>query len=331
MAAIGIRDGMAWDGARRDWDDAGPRPLAWTAWYPAMAGTGAPVSAEGQFFESGAVSRDADHEAGGALPVVLLSHGTGGSPQSLGWLARFLAGHGHVVIGAHHHGNTAREPYRPEGFLAWWERAPDLSALLTELAAHGPFAGRLDLDRVSAVGFSLGCYAVLSLGGARGAMTRYDAWARAAGITAAGPREMPDAAAHLPRLLDQSRSFQASWSRQGDDVADRRIRSIVAIAAPPPLRAFSPESLAGIGVPTLLVTGDADAEAPSAFGANWLRAENPGFSHVSMGAEVGHYTFLERANEPVPEEMAFLFADPPALDRRVMHQACAEVVLSALA
>lgn len=331
MSFVGVRDGMAWDAARLAWDGAGPRPLAWTAWYPAVADTGEPVLPETQMFDPGPVSRNADLVDGGPLPVVLLSHGTGGSPQSLGWLARSLATRGFCVIGAHHHGNTAAEPYRPEGFLGWWERAPDLSALLTELAAEGPFAGRLDLGRVSAVGFSLGCYAALALAGARGDMANYDAWARAAGVTATGPREMPDAAAHLPRLLAQSRSFQQSWARQGDDCTDARIRAVVAIAPPPPVRAFSPESLAAIAAPTLLVTGGADGEAPSQMGADWLASANPGFARRDMGAAVGHYTFLSGPAGEAPDELAWLFADPPGLDRKIIHRDTAEAVAATLA
>lgn len=53
------------------------------------------------------------------FPVVLLSHGTGGTAASLGWLAHGLAAAGYVVLGVDHHGNTASEPYRAEGFLSW--------------------------------------------------------------------------------------------------------------------------------------------------------------------------------------------------------------------
>jgi predicted dienelactone hydrolase len=60
-------------------------------------------------------------------PLILLSHGTGGSADSLDWLGAALAAAGYVVIGVNHPGNNALEPLTREGFMLWWERALDLS------------------------------------------------------------------------------------------------------------------------------------------------------------------------------------------------------------
>lgn len=169
---VGYRQGFAEDRSRQHRKGDAARPLTWSTWYPCSAS--APAARPlGQFFDLGDVRANADLADGRMFPAILMSHGTGGSPESMGWLARRLAEAGYIVIGAHHHGNTAIEPYRPEGFLCWWERAADLSALLTTLAAEGPFAQRLDFDNVSAVGFSLGAYTVVALAGVVTSMERY--------------------------------------------------------------------------------------------------------------------------------------------------------------
>lgn len=328
---IGYRTGMAWDKTRTDWDGLGPRPLAWSAWYPASPGTGTPIERETQFFETGDVLHDAVLAEAQQFPVVLLSHGTGGTPESLGWLARRLVGTGKIVIGAHHHGNTGSQPYRPEGFVCWWERAPDLSAILSHLADEGPFAGRLMTDSVSVIGFSLGCHTVLTMAGARSDMSLFSAWLDAEKLEMIGPREMPDAARHIPRLLDQSPAFQAAWSRQGAHLADNRVSQIIAIAPPPPVRAFDPGSVSAIATQALLITGEADKEAPTAYGADWLRRLNPSFAHVSMGAEVGHYSFLDAAIGPVPPEVSFLFADDDQVNRLSLHEKTGMAIDMALA
>ncbi|MEM7643826.1 MAG: hypothetical protein AAF366_15030, partial [Pseudomonadota bacterium] len=126
-------------------------------------------------FDPGDVTLDAPLAPGGPFPVTLLSHGTGGTAESLGWLARALSKAGHVVPGANQHGNTGLEPYRPEGFLCWWERAPDLSILLTRLGESDVFVGHLDMGRVSAVGFSLGGYTALALVGERTSFAAFEA------------------------------------------------------------------------------------------------------------------------------------------------------------
>jgi len=124
----------AWeDTTRRHWSQPGARPLSTVIWYPADDSAqeadellGAPES----LFLLRGVAHDAPLRASPqAFPVVLLSHGTGGSALQLGWLGRALAARGYVVAAVNHHGNTSREPYLPHGFLLWWERAKDLTAV----------------------------------------------------------------------------------------------------------------------------------------------------------------------------------------------------------
>lgn len=322
MLHVGYCTGIYQDPHRLAWDGKSRRPLAWSAWYPTTGrGSG---DVPDQIFELGTLAVDAE-PGEGPHPVVLMSHGTGGSPESLGWLARVLAQAGYLVIGAHHHGNTGREPYLPEGFLCWWERGADLSELLTHLSASGPFAGRLDLTRVHALGFSLGAYTVLSLAGARTSIERYKAWAGQSRF-ATGPREFPDAA----QQVTPTEAFKLSWARRGDDFTDGRIRSCLAIAPPPPVRAFDPETLNAITQSVVLITGEADTEAPSAECAAWLAKTNPAFQWKSAGAHVGHYTFLGLPMGKVPEDAAFLFNDHPGVDRRKVHQATAQLVLDAI-
>jgi predicted dienelactone hydrolase len=257
-----------------------------------------------------------------------MSHGTGGSAEGLGWLASRLAQAGHIVIGAHHHGNTGREIYRPEGFLCWWERAADLSALLTALAERGPFAGRLDIDRVYAVGFSLGAYTVLALAGAVTSMNRYLEWASDFPSFQGGPREMPDAASHIPELMRTSEPFRASWARQTNSFLDRRVKAAVAIAPPPPVRGFDPATVEAIDTPVLLITGEADAEAPTNECAVWLMQTNSQFRRWSAGTKVGHYTFLGFPSGPVSAEEVFLFQDNEGVSRADVHEQIAQNLLS---
>jgi predicted dienelactone hydrolase len=277
-------------------------------------------SPSGQFFDLGDVQFNARLVEGRKLPVVLLSHGTGGSPEGMGWLARALAQSGHLVIGAHHHGNTASERYRPEGFLCWWERAADLSALLTILSEQGPFAGRLNLGRVSAIGFSLGAYAVLALTGATTSMERYLIWASQFPAFQRGPREMPDAADHIPMLTQTSAPFRFSWARQSNSFLDERIRAVIAIAPPPSVRGFDPATVAAIRTPVTLITGGADTEAPSQECADWLRHTNPSLRGISVGSMAGHYTFLGLPGPAATPDDALLFHDNRGVSRAEVHR-----------
>ncbi|WP_062015672.1 chlorophyllase [Aureimonas sp. AU4] len=116
--------------------------------------------------------------SGDRLPVVLLSHGHGPSlyvPSKDGYgpLVNFLAERGFVVIQpSHANSKVAGLPSAaPDGPMFMRERADELKRILDGLdaieAAVPTLAGRLDRDRIAAVGHSLGGQTVSLLLGAR--------------------------------------------------------------------------------------------------------------------------------------------------------------------
>ncbi|WP_299962313.1 hypothetical protein [uncultured Roseobacter sp.] len=329
MAICGYRTGVIWDASRSNWQNNADRPIAWSAWYPAEDVEKA-ERPPGQFFELGNAIWEATLPPKEKFPVILLSHGTGGTAESLGWLARALASEGYVVLGANHHGNTGLEPYLPEGFLCWWERAPDLSVLLSEIGSKGFFADRLDFDQVAAVGFSLGGYTVLALSGAQTSLHEFDVWCRASEITECGPKEFPNAAASIPTLIKTSDAFRVSWARHGNDYSDVRIKSVVAIAPAPPIRSFVPASIAELQLPVVILTGGADDEGPSEHCADWLVSQNDRFHLHCLGGHVGHYTFLDFPSDKSLIGKADIFSDHEGVDRRKVHEQAAEIVIQSL-
>lgn len=331
---IGYRQGHAYDASRRNWSNDGPRPIRWHAWYtasPDAVERPLAVPSTEPLFLMGTVARDAPiNEKWRQYPVVLLSHGTGGTATSLGWIARALAAAGYVVIGVDHHGNTASEPYRPEGFLCWWERPRDLSVALDSLANEGFFAGRLDTSRVACVGFSLGGYTAVSILGAITDMDRFNQWA---GTSDSGrvPREFPGLGGHIEPLLRDSAVFRTSWERQSASCADPRVRVVVALAPAPPVRAFTPNSLAEIAVPVTVLAGEADREAPIEPCAMWLAERLPRCKLHSLGAHVGHYTLLCAGTEAGRKLEPELCIDLPGVDRQEVHKSAVQLALQALA
>jgi dienelactone hydrolase len=105
---------------------------------------------------------------GADLPIILLSHGHGGtnflsSLEGYGPLANFWAAHGFAVFQPTHLDSTAlglRDENLPDAPLFWRDRATDMKFILEHLddieAAVPGLAGRLDHDRIGAAGHSLG-------------------------------------------------------------------------------------------------------------------------------------------------------------------------------
>ena len=104
--------------------------------------------------------------------------------------------------------------------MCWWERARDLTTILDWASDDGPFAGRLDLANVFAGGFSLGGYTVLALAGAMSDLALFQVWRDSKGEAGGGPREFPDLADHVPRLLKESEPFRQSMARHGNSYHD---------------------------------------------------------------------------------------------------------------
>ena len=116
--------------------------------------------------------------SGRDLPIILLSHGAGpslyiSSKDGYGPLVNFYAEHGFVVIQPTHASSRAGglPADAPGGPFHWRSRVQDMKRILDgldEIEALVPaLAGRLDHDRIAAVGHSLGGKTVGMLLGAR--------------------------------------------------------------------------------------------------------------------------------------------------------------------
>jgi predicted dienelactone hydrolase len=116
--------------------------------------------------------------AGNALPIILLSHGHGPSlylpsKEGYGPLANFYAEHGFVVIQPTHANSKVAGlgPDVPGAPLFWRTRVEEMRLIIDQLDTIERLvpliAGRLDRNRIAAVGHSLGGQTVGMLLGAR--------------------------------------------------------------------------------------------------------------------------------------------------------------------
>ena len=299
----GYVEGVLADDSRMDWFGTHSRPIKWSCWYPVSIDTLTSEhsfggSADHPLFTGGLVSMGAVvSDAQKEWPLVLLSHGTGGTANGLAWLATRLAQSGYICVGVDHHGNTGSEIYLPEGFLCWWERAIDLSFIIDHVNQISPIESRVNLNDISVVGFSLGGYTALSLVGAITSMKQFENWLATDPDSSGGPREFPDLDQAIPRLISSSSRFRQSWERHGDSYLDTRVSRCVAIAPAPTVRGFVTHSLRKIDCPTLIIGGEADLEAPFHSCAQWLFDQNRSFQLKSLGEGVGHYVFLAECTD----------------------------------
>jgi predicted dienelactone hydrolase len=298
-----------------------------TVWYPATPTTRSSLQVIGPpnapLFRLGDWAPDAA-PASGRFPLIVMSHGTGGSAQIMSWLGSGLASRGYIVAAVNHPGNNALEEYTPEGFLVWWERARDLSTMIDFVLRDPTLTSIIDPKRIGAIGFSLGGYTMFEIAGARTdpeLFLKYCRSAQAQGCV--DPPEFPNLFARWAVLQKSRPSLQAATKRAGDSYRDPRVRAAFAIA-PALGPSLKVESLRRIGIPVHVLAGEADPLVPIGPNARQLSQLTPGAT-LTLLPSVGHYTFLATCTDIGRQAQPQLCGDAPEVNRDAVHQRAIEL------
>jgi predicted dienelactone hydrolase len=314
----------------RNWRGDPEKDLRCTVWYPAVD-TAVEVKQEigppgAPLFEAGMAAPDAElapGPKGKGWPLVLLSHGTGGSALQMAWLGTALAQAGFVAVAVDHPGNNSNGKLTAEGFALWWERATDLSQVLDGMLADPEFGKRIDQDKIGAAGFSIGGYAVLELAGAQTDISELYVGCRQnpdrAGCLVPEMRGLPGDLKTTDDFLHAVRKTSGeSLARSGELFSDDRIGAVFAIA---PALGFTQteESLRAIRTPVEMVVGDDDRVAPAKENAGYLRSEIRG-ARLTILPHVQHYTFLDVCTAVGKAKLGQYCEDPAEVDREAVHE-----------
>jgi len=172
--------------------------------------------------------------APGLCPVVVFSHGLGGSRDGYEYLGRHWASHGYVSVHVQHKGSDtdvwkgAEQPMESLRRAAAdlsnaINRPKDISFAITQIAKANrdqtPLQGRLDSNRIGVAGHSFGAYTALAVAG-----------------------------------QSSSGLLGGKWS-----LGDSRVRAVIAMSAPAPRRRDSLDQVySAIKIPCLHMTGTLD-------------------------------------------------------------------------
>ena len=103
---------------------------------------------------------------GEKLPLVVISHGRGGSFIGHHDIAEMLADAGFVAAAINHPGDTASDMSRSGDLSVFIERPTDIKRLIDFMINASPAAPRIDVEQIGFIGFSRGGYTGLVLVGA---------------------------------------------------------------------------------------------------------------------------------------------------------------------
>jgi predicted dienelactone hydrolase len=275
--------------------------LAITVWYPAVDGAkeepldmGAPGH---PLFLAGRAAQDAAF-APGRHPVVLLSHGFGGTARMMSWFGTELARGGYVVVGVNHPGNNGMGPMTAAGAALWWERAEDLKAAFAAVRKDPAIAAHIDPARLGVAGFSAGGFTSFLLAGARTDIPHLRAFCDSHpddGVCKP-QKEAPEISG--PALFHKAYDDPAIKAQLAHSTGDHSIPGVKAVftLAPALVQAIAPDSFARIHVPTAIVVGVDDKVAEPGTNADIAAKAIPG-AMITRLPGVGHYDFLSTCTD----------------------------------
>ncbi len=276
--------------------DPDAKPLAVGIWYP----TPAPARP----LELGPVTMQVAADGpvqGKGLPLVVMSHGSGGSLLGHADTAIALADAGFVVAAVTHTGDNYADDSRSTDIM---DRPRQITRVIDHLLQAWPGRSVLDASRIGMFGFSAGGFTTLvNIGGVPDFSTIAPMCRQHSGDFAC-------------QLLARSRRPAAPPPAGG--AADARIRAAV-VAAPALGFTFSHDGLRNVRVPVQLWHAAEDALVPHPRYAEAVRRALPQAPdyHVVPGA--GHFDFLAPCSKAMAALAPAVCASAPGFDREAFH------------
>jgi predicted dienelactone hydrolase len=237
--------------------------------------------------------------AGDNLPLVVISHGRGGSFVGHHDIAEVLADAGFIAAAIDHPGDTSSDMSRSDDLSVFVERPTDIKRLIDFMLGASPAASRIDPGRIGFFGFSRGGYTGLVLVGAN------PDWALATALC-------EQSSSHICEQIHRKEFPAHSLTH------DSRIKAAVIID--PLALLFTADSLQGIKVPIQLWASErgGDGVTPDMVAA--VDSGLPVKHEYRAIPNSGHFAFLAPCQPALANARPELCTDAPNFDRSAFHQ-----------
>ena len=275
------------------------KPIVVGVWYPSdAAASPQPLGAQTQ-----TVAPDGP-VAGERLPLVVISHGTGGSFSDHYDVALALAKAGFVVAALSHPGDN-REDTSHAAHIA--DRPAQLKQLIDYMLGAWPGHAAIDPKRVGAFGFSAGGFTVLAAIGGQPDLSQV----------------RPHCAAHpvgfdCEIIRRAGVSVPTASPPRSFFTADPRIRAAV-IAAPALGYAFGREGLAQVKIPIQLWRAEDDNVLPNPWYAEAVIDALPHPAEYFVVPDADHIDFIAPCSAQLASVAPDICKERPGFDRAKFH------------
>ncbi|MBY4678435.1 alpha/beta hydrolase family protein [Marinobacterium arenosum] len=246
----------------------------------------------------------------GKHPLILLSHGSGGSMFSHHDSAAFLARQGYIVAAIEHPGDNFRDHSGVGSDRVLIGRNLQLSALLDSLLEKRPFVSSVDSNKIGVAGFSAGGYTALLMVGARPNFSLLESYC----------------AGHATSVLCSGGGSVSLSSPPLKAQLDSRIDAVFVMS--PVAAFFDPDGLSRVNKPVALYTAANDSELPVQDHGHRLRDSLAGLVSYTEIPDADHFVFLSPCSDKMRSIVPVLCTDPPGIDRVQVHKTLNNDMLS---
>lgn len=240
------------------------------------------------------------------LPLIVMSHGTGGSAFDSVNLAMALAKAEFIVAAVEHTGDNYRDRSRSFGAANFLSRPRQISTSIDFLTNTWRHKGMVDPARIGMFGHSAGGATSLIVGG--GVLD----WGQVIQFCISHPEDWG---------CRNGRSQNPATNQAGPALApiaaaDPRVKALV-VAAPAGTRGFAPAGLAKLKLPVQLWVAGKDAIVTDAGNVAGLMPARPERHDI---ANAGHFSFLAPCPEGLRATAPQICIDQQGFDRAAFQQ-----------
>ncbi len=225
-------------------------------------------------------------------PLIIISHGSGGSMLSWHEHACALARAGFMVCVPEHPYNNVFDNSKEGRMEVFVERCYQVSQCIDEMLRHDVFGRAVDVERIGYVGHSAGANVGMVLVGAR-------------------PMDVQQHRQQFGLMLHEQESDQAPEHLH----TEPRIRAAALFAMVPTWFQY-PGALRNVQASLLLVNAELDAYIPVPLGGDFVdSSECKATVHQEVVPGAGHFSFLSSFETQAAQRIGAPAKDPPGFDR----------------
>ena len=225
-------------------------------------------------------------------PLVILSHGSGGSHLIYRTISSYLAKNGFVVAMPEHFGNNRSNNTLAESVLNLQYRPRHISLTIDFVLNNPIFAAHIDADKIAVIGHSFGGYAALAVAGG------------------------------TPWTKERLRV---------DVQHDARVKALVLLAPAAPFF-LAPNALKHVHIPILMYTAQKDAILSAEYTAGVVLQGVPDPFRVThrVVENAGHFSFISPFPKSLKSASFLPSIDPEGFDREAFHRVLPAEILAYL-